>query len=217
MAAHAELILVIGDKNLSSWSMRPWLAMRAAGIPFREVKILLDQKNTAAKIKQYSPSGRVPLLVHGGIKIWDSLAICEYLAETFKNHSLWPADKSDRAFARSIAAEMHSSFQSLRSQLSMDIRLRTEIRHLTSSTEEDISRIVELWAQCLKKSSGPFLLGEFGIVDAFYAPVVFRFVSYGIKVKNRKIVQYMKSMQNHPSVKEWVKEAKKEKPKVKIY
>ncbi len=215
--ANPEMILVIGDKNLSSWSMRPWLAMRAAGVPFKEVKILLDQRNTAEKIKQYSPSGRVPLLLHGEHRIWDSLAICEYLAETYKNHSLWPADKGDRAFARSMVAEMHSSFQSLRSQLSMDIRLRTQIRHLTSATEHDISRITQLWGDCLKKTSGPFLFGDFGIVDAFYAPVVFRFISYGIKIKNKKIVQYMKSVSNHPAVKEWVKEARKEKPVLRAY
>lgn len=211
------MILVIGDKNLSSWSMRPWLAMRAAGLPFKEVKILLDQPNTAEKIKRYSPSGRVPLLLHGDLRVWDSLAICEYLAETFKNHSLWPADKGDRALARSMVAEMHSSFQSLRNQLSMDIRLRTHIRHLTSATEDDICRITQLWGECLKKTSGPFLFGEFGIVDAFYAPVVFRFISYGIKIKNKKIGQYMKSVASHPSVKEWVKEAKKEKPASKSY
>ena len=215
--AHPEMILVIGDKNLSSWSMRPWLAMRSAGLPFKEVKILLDQRNTAEKIKQYSPSGRVPLLLHGELRIWDSMAICEYLAETYKNHSLWPADKSDRAFARSMVAEMHSGFQSLRNQLSMDIRLRTQIRHLTSATEDDISRITQLWAECLRKTSGPFLFGDFGIVDAFYAPVVFRFISYGIKVKNKKIIQYMKSVSNHPSVKEWVKDARKEKPISKSY
>ncbi len=211
MKAKQKLTLVIGDKNLSSWSMRAWLAAKAAGLPFKEIKIILDRPSTAKEIAKYSPSNRVPCLIHDDTVIWDSLAICEYLAELAPKKNLWPANPAERALARSYTAEMHSSFQSLRDQCSMDIRLKIEIRHLTTGTIKDIRRLTELWSTAMKNSGGPFLFGEFGIVDAFYAPVVFRFLSYGIGVKDPRAKKYMHNMQNYPHIRAWVNEALTEK------
>lgn len=207
-----ELTLVVGDKNLSSWSMRPWLVAKASGLDFKQVKIILDTPKTKAQIKKYSSSGKVPVLLHGKTHIWDSLAICEYLHELAPQKKLWPTDPADRAIARSYVAEMHSGFASLRSQLSMDIRLRIKVRHLAPQTISEIQRVLELWQTALKKSKGPYLFTHFGIVDAFYAPVVFRFVSYGIQIKNPLILKYMDTIQKNIFVKELVQEALKEKP-----
>lgn len=203
--------LIIGDRNLSSWSMRPWLAMKASGLHFKEIQVLLDRPTTGKQIKRYSPSGKVPVLINGKTTVWDSLAICEYIAELAPKKQLWPKDSTQRAIARSYVAEMHSGFTSLRSQLSMDIHLRMKFKHLQPGTISDIERILELWERALKKSGGPFLFGEFGIVDAFYAPVIFRFISYGLEIKNRHALKYMRSMQNYSAVKEWVKKANIEK------
>ena len=208
-----SLSLVIGDKNLSSWSMRPWLALKAASVPFEEIKIKLDTPQSHAQIRQYSPTGKVPLLIHGRTKVWDSLAICEYAAELAPDKNLWPENPAHRAIARSLASEMHSGFQAMRTQLSMDIQLRLRLNHLTEGTVSDIKRVVHIWHQSLKTNKGPFLFGkEFGIVDAFYAPVVMRFISYGIEVKDPLCLKYMKAISEHPAVREWVLEAMKEKP-----
>lgn len=211
------LILVIGNKNLSSWSMRPWLVLKASGLKFKEINIELDTPETTQNIKQYSPTGKVPVLVHGDLHVWDSLAISEYIAELAADlapeKNLWPADIHDRAIARSYVAEMHSGFMSLRNQLSMDISLRTEIKHLVPGTISDIERIISMWDEALSNSKGPFLFGEFGIVDAFYAPVVFRFQSYGIQIKNKKVQKYMHSILKLDIVQEWVKSSEKEKYK----
>lgn len=212
-----QLSLVIGDKNLSSWSMRAWLAAKASGLPFQEILIPLDQAETKLELNKYSPSSRVPCLIHGDLRIWDSLAICEYLAELAPNKDLWPVDQQTRAIARSYVAEMHSGFSGLRSQLSMDIRLKMEIRHLTPQTIEDIKRILSLWTEALKKSKGPFLFGGFGIADAFYAPVVFRFVSYGVQIQSPIIKQYMQQIQNHEHVEKWVQAGLQEKPKPVVF
>jgi glutathione S-transferase len=207
-----KLRIVIGDQNLSSWSMRPWLVLVASGLPFEEIKILLDRPDTAKRIKRYSPSGRVPVLLDGTRTIWDSLAICEYIAELAPDKNLWPSDSQMRAEARSYVAEMHSGFAALRSQCSMDIGLKTKMKHLMPQTAADISRILELWKKALAQSKGPYLFGEFGIVDAFYAPVVMRFLSYGIEVRDAKIRAYMSRIKNHSAVKKWIAGAKKEKP-----
>lgn len=211
------LILVIGNKNLSSWSMRPWLVLKASGLKFKEINIELDTPETTKNIKQYSPTGKVPVLVHGDLHVWDSLAISEYIAELTADlapdKNLWPVDLQDRAIARSYVAEMHSGFMSLRNQLSMDISLRTEIKHLVPGTISDIERIISMWDEALSNSKGPFLFGEFGIVDAFYAPVVFRFQSYGIQIKNKKVQKYMQSILKLDIVQEWVKSSGKEKYK----
>ena len=195
--------LVIGDKNLSSWSMRAWLTAKASELPFEEILIPLDQPSTAAEIRKYSPSLKVPCLIHDDLHVWDSLAICEYLAELAPNKSLWPSDTKSKALARSYVSEMHSSFTALRSQLSMDLRLKMEIRHLAPQTIDDIKRILHLWTEALNQSKGPFLFGEFGIADAFYAPIVFRFYSYGIHIESPTIKNYMKQVEEYKHVKSW--------------
>src|SRR3954447_15738501 len=144
----SELTLVVGSKNYSSWSLRPYLALAHTGQPFREVVVPLDEPDTAAKIAQHSPSGRVPALRHGSIVIWDSLAICEYLAETFPQARLWPQDKEARAVARSVTAEMHSSFSALRQNMPMDIRSRKPGQGRAPGVAEDIARIQALWNDC---------------------------------------------------------------------
>lgn len=202
--------LVIGDKNLSSWSMRAWLAVKQSQLPFEEVLVRLDRPNSKAQLKALSPSGLVPCLIDGDLSIWDSLAICEYVAELAPQRLLWPEETAIRAMARSYTMEMHSGFAVMRMQLSMDIQLRTEIRHLTPQTIADIERVLFLWTSALKVSTGPFLFGEFGIVDAFYAPVVFRFRSYGIQIHDPLVLGYMKRIEELPLVQEWVGEAVKE-------
>jgi len=173
--------LFIGNKNYSSWSLRPWIVMTQAGIPFEEEVIPLDQPTSAAGLRRASPSGRVPCLVDGEVTVWDSLAICEYLAERFPERRLWPADAAARATARSISAEMHSGFQNLRTQCPMKFR-ETIPAKLSPEVKAEVSRIVAIWEECRRRfgQGGPFLFGDFSIADAFYAPVVSRFRTYGV-------------------------------------
>ncbi len=207
----AKVKLVIGNKNYSSWSMRPWLVMKASKLPFEEIKVLLDRPETQKNILKYSPSGKVPVLIYNGEPIWDSLAICEFIAELAPKAQLWPKDEIARAIARSYAAEMHSSFSSLRTQMSMDIGLSIKMGHLLSSTVEDIKRITEMWEATLKKFDGPYLFGStFGIADAFFAPVVMRLNSYGVLLKLPAVKKYMSTMLENSYVREWIKEAQKE-------
>ena len=185
--------------------------MKASKLKFKEVMIRLDRTNSKALIRQQSPTGTVPVLKHGKTVVWDSLAICEYLAELAPDKSLWPLDTSARAEARSYVAEMHSGFASMRNQLSMDIQGRIRIKHLTPQTIADIKRVVELWELALKKYKGQFLFGSFGIVDAYFAPVVFRFRSYGIEIKSPAVRKYMSRCLAHPDLIEWEQAAMKEK------
>ncbi len=177
----ADLTLVIGTKTYSSWSLRPWLALHLAQAPFREILIRLRQPDTLAEIRRHSPSGRVPLLIDGTLRIWDSLAICEYAAERFPAAGLWPEDSAARATARAVSAEMHAGFAALRRDLSMDCQLRTRLTP-EGETEADIDRITTLWRDCRDRfgAGGPFLFGRPTIADCMYAPVVSRFVSYDI-------------------------------------
>jgi glutathione S-transferase len=182
----ARYTLTIGSKNTSSWSLRPWLAMKMANIPFEEAIIKLKTSETKAKILTVSPSGKVPALKieDGGASwtVWDSLAICETLAERHPEALLWPDDAKARAEARSIAAEMHSGFPELRKALSMEIAARHPTPALDDQVQADIARIVAIWTEALaaSKEKGGFLFGGFSIADAFYAPVVTRFETYGI-------------------------------------
>ena len=184
------LTLVIGNKNYSSWSLRPWLAMKMAGIAFDEIRVPLDQPDTKANILSHSPAGKVPCLIDQGasgrLVVWDSLAICEYVNEAHAEGRLWPADRAARARARSVAAEMHSGFAPLRSHMSMDVRARKFERGAAAMAREDvaadITRIRALWFDALLQSSGPFLFGEFSAADAFFAPVAMRFVTYGVEL-----------------------------------
>ena len=199
--------LVIGNKNYSSWSLRPWLAMRMAGIAFDEVRIALDQPDTKASILRYSPTGKVPCLVDGDLTVWDSLAICEYVNETYAKGRLWPADRATRATARAVTAEMHSGFAALRTYLSMDIRARKPARgaeaQRLAGVQADIERIVALWTAALDASGGPMLFGEFCIADAFYAPVVTRFVTYGVALPPL-LTAYSDRVLALPPMKAWV-------------
>ena len=175
--------LVIGTKNWSSWSLRPWLLMRATGIPFEEIEIPLRTEGTKAAILAHSPSGQVPILkIKDGPVVWDSLAIAEVLAERHPERTLWPSHPTARARARSVSAEMHSGFRSLRQEMPLDCLARTTNLMVSSDTQEDIARIITLWSDCRAEfgAQGPFLFGGFSIADAMYAPVVLRFVTYGV-------------------------------------
>jgi glutathione S-transferase len=174
--------LLIGDKGWSSWSMRPWLALKRTGAPFTETLIRLRRETSEAvrdaAIAAGSPTGLIPVLKDGAVTVWDSLAISEYLAERFPAAGLWPADPAARALGRAAAAEMHAGFASLRGECPMDLALR-EPAALSAATEENVRRIVQLWRDLLARFGGPFLLGEaWSIADAFYTPVATRFRSY---------------------------------------
>jgi glutathione S-transferase len=206
-ARQPGLTLVIGNKNYSSWSMRPWVAATAFGIPFTEVRVLLDQPDTAANIARFSHAGRVPVLLAGDMTIWDSLAICEYLAEQFPDKHMWPADVAARAMARSVVAEMHSGFAGLRTAMSMNIKASLPGRGRTAEAQADIGRVCEIWEECLSRfGHHNFLFGDFSIADAFYAPVVMRFKTYGVALAPA-LQAYCDRVQAHPAVARWVKEA----------
>lgn len=199
--------LYIGNKSFSSWSFRPWLCAKYIGLDFSEVQIALRTENTNAEINKISASNKVPCLHHNNLIIWDSLAICEYLNEIAPEKNLWPQDQKQRAHARSICAEMHSGFPNLRSELSMDMKKKI-IHEPTSATQKEINRILEIWKNCLQQSKGNFLFGNFSIADAFFAPVVSRFISYGIDVGN--LGKYLETISNLPFYKEWEIAAQKE-------
>lgn len=180
--AEGEIILVIGDKAWSSWSLRPWLAAKVAGISFREVCITLRQSDTGEQIRRHSPSGKVPALRHGDLLIWESLAICEYLAEIAPQAGLWPDQRDARAVARAISAEMHAGFFSLRNEFPMDFHGRIDGVEPSDKATRDIRRVVSLWRETRARfgAGGPFLFGRFTIADAMYAPVATRFRTYSI-------------------------------------
>ena len=206
-ARQPGLTLVIGNKNVSSWSMRPWVAATAFGIPFTEVRVLLDQPDTATNIARYSHAGRVPVLLAGEITIWDSLAICEYLAEQFPDKHMWPQDVAARAMARSIVAEMHSGFAELRTAMTMNVKARLPGRGRTPGAQADIGRICEIWEECLARfGHHRFLFGGFSIADAFYAPVVARFQTYGVALAPA-LQAYCDRVLAHPAVARWISEA----------
>lgn len=196
--------LVIGDKNYSSWSLRPWLLMRQFGIAFNEVLLPLDTAEFQQRIGRYSPTGRVPALHVGDEVIWDSLAICETVNERWLSGRAWPADAAPRAAARSAAAEMHSGFSALRSQLSMDCRRQPGVAGWDAAATGDIARIEALWADLGSRfgGAGDFLCGEFGIVDAMFAPVCIRFRGYGPKLGGQAR-DYLQRVLDLPAMREW--------------
>jgi len=202
-----SLTLVIGNKNYSSWSMRPWLALRAGGIPFDEVFIpLYTDQADKERILSFTRSGKVPALIDGDVTVWDSLAIIEYLAERFPDAKLWPADRAARAHARSVSAEMHSGFMPLRNECGMN--LHRPIRSLTLSADAhaNVARVEQIWTDCRERygKQGPFLFGAFTAADAMYAPVVHRFRTYAIKVAP-PAQAYMETMMALPAFAEWTK------------
>jgi len=177
-------LLLIGNRNYSSWSLRAWLALSQTGVEFEERLIWLDLPDSKENIRRYSPNGKVPCLIDGDLTVWDSLAICETANERYGSGRLWPSEPAQRARARAVSAEMHSSFVALRTHMPMDIRARLPERGAAAQRREDvasdITRILSLWSDCLDRSGGPFLFGDFSIADAMYAPVVTRFATYGV-------------------------------------
>jgi glutathione S-transferase len=206
-----NFVLVIGNKNYSSWSLRPWILMKYFKIPFEEIVIPLFQPGSKEKILKYSPAGKVPVLKHGDTLIWDSLAIAEYLAETFPKKLMWPKDAESRARARSVSAEMHSGFQALRSTCPMNVKARKSVTNPSPELTRDIERIKAIWTQCRQQSKtrGDFLFGPFTIADAMFVPVVFRFQTHGIPVDG-VVQQYVKTILALPAVQEWTKAALQE-------
>jgi glutathione S-transferase len=205
------LHLVIGNKNYSSWSMRPWIAMKVAGIPFDETVLALFTPEFSARLAEISGTGKVPALVDGETHVWESLAILEYLAEKFPQAGLWPADSAARAHARAISSEMHAGFQPLRKLLPMCMWRPVETRHLTSDAAVNAKRIDAMWSDCRSRfgKGGPFLFGKFGATDAMYAPVVSRFHTYGVRVSAPSRA-YMDAVMALPAWKEWETAALKE-------
>jgi len=203
--------LIIGNKNTSSWSLRPWLILAMLDEPFIEVMVRLDQPDTKEKILSVNPAGKVPVLIDDHVKIWDSLAICEYLNECFPGAQLWPEDSAERAHARSLAAEMHAGFAALRQHMPMDVCGRYPREDSNLQVDADIARIIAIWEglRAQHVSDGPFLFGRFGIVDAMFAPVASRFVTYNIALPpvSQAWVDHLlgtKAMQR------WITEAKAE-------
>ncbi len=207
------MTLVIGSKNYSSWSLRPWLVLAANALPFTEVLVPLATEETAARILQHSPSGRVPLLKVGDLSIWDSLAIVEFLAERFPEKQIWPQDVRQRVQARSICAEMHSGFMPLRERMPMNIRRRYTNFAVGNDVLPNIERIAAIWRECRNRygrpSGGDFLFGRFGAADAFYAPVVTRFVTYGVRL-DPVCEEYMAAVQQLPAMQTWRRDAEQE-------
>jgi glutathione S-transferase len=207
----ADLKLYIGNKCFSSWSLRPWMALKMAGIAFVEEVIRLRQPDTKAKILKVSPHGKVPLLVHGEVKVWESLAILDYIADAFPQAKLWPADPVARGMARSVAAEMHGGFADLRNQWGMNLRKPRTHKPLVDAAIAQGARIEAIWEECRAKhgAGGPFLFGQFTCADAMYAPVVSRFHTYGGELS--PVTQaYCDAMLATPAMREWFSDAAKE-------
>ena len=198
------LHLIIGNKNYSSWSLRPWLAMKVAGIAFEETVLPLDAPDFKARLATFGGAGKVPLLIDGATRIWESLAILEYLAEKFPAAGLWPREPAARAHARAVAAEMHSGFSSLRSRLPMNVRRPVISRALDAAAIADVARIETIWAESRSRfgAGGPFLYGTFGAADAMYAPVVSRLHTYAVKV-GTVARAYMAALMDLPAWSEW--------------
>jgi glutathione S-transferase len=205
----APLTLVIANRNYSSWSLRAWLLMKHVGVTFDEIVIALDRPDSHEQIERYGPSGRVPVLRHGELCVWDSLAICEYVAElTGKG---WPQAREARAVARSVCAEMHSGFTTLRSLWPMNARARNRRTAVTTALEADIERIDEIWNDCRGRfgGAGAWLFGEYTVADAMYAPVVLRFNTYGARI-SQAARWYMASVLEDMALQEWLQAAKQE-------
>ncbi len=200
-----NLVLVIGNKAYSSWSLRPWLLMKHAGIAFEEIRLSLYEEGAKQKILQVSATGKVPVLKDGDLTIWDSLAICEYLAEKYPEKRLWPPEIAARACARSVSAEMHSGFTNLRAQMPMNVRREITGRTRTAEVLAEVARIEAIWNDCRRRfgARGAFLFGAFSIADAMYAPVVSRLRTYGVTLAG-KAAEYAASIHALPAMQEWI-------------
>jgi glutathione S-transferase len=200
--------LYIGNKNYSSWSLRAWALMRALAIPFEERRVVLYRPDSAARLREISPSGKVPCLHDGKVVVWDTLAIAEYLAE--RHPGVWPRDANARAWARSAAAEMHSGFAALREEMGMNVRLRTK-KTPSAAVTANIERIQALWTEGRQRfgAAGEFLCGPFGAIDAVWCPVAFRFQSYGVVLAGVGAA-YLRALLEHPAMSDWAADAEHE-------
>jgi len=201
----SAITLVIGNRNYSSWSLRPWLALKVAGVEFAEEMIPLQQPDTKTRILRHSPSGKVPVLIEHGHAIWDSLAICETVAERWPDANLWPESAIERAHARSVAAEMHAGFPALREHMPMNVRARHPGCGMTTAeVGNDLTRINAIWRDCRAAHSqaGPYLFGHFTVADCMFAPIVFRFRTYDPPLLDVS-KQYVEDMLAHPAMREW--------------
>jgi len=203
--------LIIGNRNYSSWSLRAWLALEATGLEFDEVVIPLGQDNTSEEILRWSPTARVPAFKDGEVLLWDSLAICEHLAEAFPEARLWPADTGARATARSVVAEMHSGFVALRNHMPMNLRASYPVTDHQPDVEDDIARITAIWEECRRNHGvgGDLLFGQFTIADAFYAPIVSRFLTFGVS-PGGIAGEYMDAVWALPAMQDWAERARAE-------
>jgi glutathione S-transferase len=210
--------LIIANRNYSSWSLRAWLTLKATGEPFDEVIIPLGRPETTKGILRWSPTGRVPAYHHGDIVLWDSLAICEHLAETFPEAGLWPVEPGARATARSVVAEMHSSFVALRTHMPMNLRASYPGAGHEPGVDEDIARITAIWEGCRTEygAGGNLLFGGFTIADAFYAPIVSRFLTYGVS-PGGIAGDYMDAVWALPAMLDWAEKARAEEWTVERY
>ena len=200
--------LVIGNKNYSSWSLRPWLLLSTFGIEFEEIQESLRQEGLTERLSQYSPTGRVPVLIDKPVTVWDSLAICEYVSEKYLAGKGWPKDEALRAEARAVCAEMHAGFMGLRGELPMNCRATRQVE-LSDSAKLDITRVDAIWSKGMSAGKGPWLFGDFSIADCFYAPVVLRFKTYGISV-SESACRYQSWFLEHDALNQWVDAAKAE-------
>jgi len=208
----AAMTIYLGNKNYSSWSLRAWLALKHTTVAFDEVVIPLYESGSRETILKYSPSGRVPALHSGNTTVWESLAICEYLAESFPNFDLWPKDAEARTLARAASAEMHAGFAALRSHLPMNVRSSFPGREITPEVQADINRIMAIWRDCRSRfgeKNGDFLFGGFTIADAMFAPIVTRFRTYRIELE-READAYCDTVMAMPAMQEWIAAAKNE-------
>jgi glutathione S-transferase len=207
-----QATLIIGNKNYSSWSLRPWLLMKHFDIVFSETRIPLYTDSTDTALSVYFSNGKVPVLIDGDLTVWDSLAICEYLSEVYLNDKAWPADSAARAVARSVCAEMHSSFTSVRNEMPMNCRRTPGAINLSAAALADVARIKSIWQKCRSEYglNGDWLFGDFSIADAMYAPVALRFHSYAVGLDSTSAA-YVHSVLNHPDVTDWIEAGKAEK------
>lgn len=200
--------LIIGNKTYSSWSLRPWVLMKHFNIPFEEILVKLDMPETKMEIAKYSPSGKVPALIDGDLNVWESAAIMEYLNDKYPEKNMYPKDLKQRTRARSLSMEMHAGFGKMRERLSFNVK-KSYQNFDFGPAMADIERVKELWTEQLQVSKGSFLFGDFSIADAMYAPVVGRFVTYGVPVDGL-VKNYCEAIMNLPAMKEWYTGAMKE-------
>lgn len=204
-----DLVLVIGNKNLSSWSLRPWLLLAQAEIPFREEVLLFGSLQWKEKVQKDAPTGKVPVLRHGELRVWESLAICEYVAELFPNKKLWPEDRAARAAARALSCEMHAGFSALRQECPMNLVLRKTDHVLSAAAAADALRVEQLVGDQLSRSGGPFLFGPFCIADAMFAPVATRFETYGLP-RSKAMAAFSDALAGLSAMNRWVEGARAE-------